>query len=365
MLVLLAVLHAGFLLLIGANLLYLRRSQRVSPQADCPSVSVLIPARNEAENLRRLLPSLARQRYPDVEVLVYDDGSEDETWSVIQQHRSDGIRGLRGDGPPPGWMGKVHALYQLTRQARNDLYLFLDADAELRHPEALQRLVDQYEALPEKCVLTALPRLRGGGLLLVSMVPNTILGGLPWPLVRRLDLPSLGALNGQCWMLDATRYHGLEPHLHVQNEVLEDVEIGRYLKREGISPVLCDVQRDVAVHMYSDFADAWRGFQKNAYLLAGGTPLSFIPLYLFFLVVFTLSPVVSWALLPSLYLIKAATDRYCGFPLWVTALAPLSYLLSSILQLDSAIQHWTGRVAWKGRRVATSTTAFTPAEPAP
>lgn len=354
MLLVLAVVHAGFLLIIGANLLYLRRSRNVPAQETTPSVSVLIPARNEADNLRRLLPSLARQHYPDFEVLVYDDGSEDETWSVIQTAPADLIRGVRGDGPPPGWMGKVHALYQLTRSAQNEVYLFLDADAELRHPDALRRLVDQYAALPADSVLTALPRLRGGGMLLVSMVPNTILGGLPWPLVRRLDLPSLGALNGQCWMLEANRYHALEPHRHVQNEVLEDVHIGRYLKRKGITPVLCDVQPDVTVYMYTDLSDAWQGFRKNAYLLAGGTPLSFMPLYLFFLLAFTLSPVVSLYLLPSLYLIKATTDRYCRFPLWVTLLTPLSYVLSSILQLDSALHHWTGRVAWKGRRVGTS-----------
>lgn len=354
LLVLLAVLHGGFLLIIGANLLYLRRSRRVSPQEAIPSVSILIPARNEAENLRRLLPSLVSQSYPELEILVYDDGSDDATWNVIQEYQDQGVRGYRGNGPPAGWMGKVHALYRLTRETRHELYLFLDADAELQHTEALRSLVDQYEALPPGSVLTGLPLLRGGGRLLVSMVPNTILGGLPWPLVRHLPQASLGALNGQCWMLDAERYHAHEPHSQVRGEVLEDVEIGRYLKRLGISPVLCDVQRDVTVYMYTDIADAWQGFRKNAYLLAGGTPLSFLPLYVFFLGTFTLSPLVSPWLLVSLYVIKASTDRYCRFPLWITLLTPLSYLLSSILQFDSAIQHWTGRVAWKGRRVAAS-----------
>lgn len=350
----LAVLHGGFLLLIGANLLYLRRSRHVHPQDSTPSVSILIPARNEVDNLRRLLPSLVSQDYPTFEVLVYDDGSDDGTSEVIEAYQEQGVRAFAGDGPPDGWMGKVHALYRLTREAEHELYLFLDADAELQHPEALHRLVDQYAALPPDSVLTGLPLLRGGGQLMVSMVPNTILGGLPWPLVRRLPQASLGALNGQCWMLDAERYHLHEPHREVRGEVLEDVEIGRYLKRLGIAPVLCDVQRDVTVHMYTDLADAWQGFRKNAYLLAGGTPLSFVPLYVFFLGTFTLSPLVSPWLLISLYLIKASTDRYCHFPLWITLLTPLSYLLSSALQLDSAIQHWTGRVAWKGRRVATS-----------
>ena len=118
-------------------------------------------------------------------------------------------------------------------------------------------------------------------MLLVSLVAHTILGGLPWPLVRRFSAPSLGALNGQCWMIRAADYHRFEPHAHLPDEVLEDVKIGRYLKRKRMTPVLLDVQQEITVFMYRSFGEAWLGFRKNAYLIMGGTPFSFSLVFAF------------------------------------------------------------------------------------
>lgn len=352
MTLLLAGTYTALFLLLFANLVYLRRQHRRPHAGTAPRLSVLIPARNEEDNLRRLLPTLQEQDHPDFEVIVYDDGSEDDTWGVIASLAGGRIRGLRGEGPPPGWVGKVHALYQATRAATGDRYLFLDADAALTDAGALRRLADRFEALPAGSVLTGLTRLRGGGLPLVSLVPHVILTGLPWPLVRPVRLGTLGALNGQCWLIEAATYHRLEPHAHLPAEVLEDVQIGRYLKRHGLTPVLADVQGEVIVYMYRDLADAWRGFRKNAYLILGGTPLSFLILLLYFILTYLLAPFCSLWFLLALYVLKGLTDRRAGFPLWVSLLAPLSFLLAAVLQLDSAVSHWTGRIAWKGRRVS-------------
>jgi hypothetical protein len=128
--------------------------------------------------------------------------------------------------------------------------------------------------------------------------------------------------------------------------------IGRYLKRKGLLPVLVDVQQEVSIHMYAGFAEAWHGFRKNAYLILGGAPLPFVALFLYFMAIFVVAPWVSPWLLLSVYGLKTATDRVSGFPWWISALAPLSYLLGNVLQLDSALSHWTGRVEWKGRRVS-------------
>lgn len=349
----LAALHLVLWTTLAGNLWYLRQHPRgAALPSPPPRLSILIPARNEAENLRRLLPSLLQQDYPDIEIIVYDDGSHDDTWAVLQAHEAPHLKALRGEGPPPGWVGKVHALYQATRAATGDSYLFLDADAALTDAGALRRLAARFAALPPDSVLTGLPRLLGRGHLLVSLVPNAILTGLPWPLVRRIALPSLGALNGQCWMIDAEHYHRFEPHEALPNEVLEDVQIGRYLKRNGLVPTLVDVQREVAIHMYAGMGAAWRGFRKNAYLILGGSPWAFGPLFIGFGLTYVIAPFLGVGLLASAYGLKAVTDRRAGFPLWVSLLAPVSYLLGSILQLDSALHHWTGRVAWKGRSVS-------------
>jgi len=343
-------LHLGVTLL---NTAYLRWGRSNMPPPDAlPRLSVLIPARNEAHNLRRLLPELSAQRYTDVQFIVYNDGSEDGTQAVMEEHRGDPrFTLLQGDGPPPGWIGKVHALYQATRHADGQLYLFLDADAGLPDPRALERLVGRFLQHPEDSVLTGLTQLTGGGMTLVSMVPHAILSLLPWPLVRPIRHQALGALNGQCWMIRAEHYRQHEPHDHLRNAVLEDVEIGRYLKGQGLTPVLVDVQREVEIHMYRNLPEAWIGFQKNAYLILGGRPLSFLALWLFYGLTFVVGPLVYPILLGPAWLLKLFTDRLCHLPWHVSLLGPVSYALAWLVQADSARVHWTNKVTWKGRRV--------------
>lgn len=349
---LLGLVHGALWCILLANLGYLRR--QTSGWVDSlPSVSICIPARNEAANLRRLLPSLAAQDYPNVEVIVWDDGSHDDTWDVLKSADNSRIKALKGNDPPSGWLGKVHALYQCTRQASGDYYLFLDADVELLELSALQKLVRRHVNSPT-AVSSGLPRLRGYGLLLVSLVPQAILGGFPWSLVRRTRWTGLSALNGQCWMIDRDVYHTHEPHEAVKNEVLEDIMIGRYLKGRGHPPRLLDLQDLIAVHMYDSFGAAWRGFRKNAYLVLGGRPSRFLLFFLGFVLTWLVAPFLSLWFLASLYGLKLITDRATGMPLWITFLTPISYLLGLALQLDSAVHHWTDRVTWKGRAVPSS-----------
>lgn len=337
-----------------ANLWYLRR--HASPprlnRSDLPRVTVCIPARNEADTLPRLLSSLLDQAYPQLEIVVWDDGSDDGTWEILQSVDDSRLTAARGDDPPEGWVGKVHALYQATRLASGERYLFLDADAELADDRALRRLIERVEALPDDTVASGLPTYRGAARLLVSLVPSALLTGLPWPLVRPIRSSSLAALNGQCWIVDADAYHMHEPHQHVRNQILEDVEIGRYLKTHGMTPVLLDLHREVTVYMYANFGDAWRGFRKNAYLILGGSPIAFVALFAFFAWVWVLAPLVSPWFLGSIVGLKLVTDWRTGIPWWISVLAPVSYTLGSLLQLDSALHHGSGRVTWKGRPVA-------------
>jgi len=347
-----ALLHVGLWGVLLSNLVYLRHRSAAEVES-FPTLSVCIPARNEAANLQRLLPSLLNQDYPDLEIIVWDDGSDDGTWEMLQSFDDSSLTAARGDDPPDGWIGKVHALYQCTRRASGRKYLFLDADTALTRPDALRCLVQRHEAA-DSGLSTGLPRLRGGARLLVSLVPYALLTGLPWALVPRTRLSGLSALNGQCWCIDADLYHTYEPHAALKDAVLEDVGIGRYLKAQGHPPILLEVHDFVSVHMYEDLRDAWQGFRKNAYLLLGGAPLPFAATYGYFVFSWLVAPLLSFWFLASLYGLKALTDRANGIPPTVTLLAPLSFALGLLLQFDSAVQHWTDRVTWKGRAVPSS-----------
>ncbi len=354
-------IHAAVCLVLGTSLVWMARVRRRPLPTALPRVSVLVPARNEEANLEALLPSLLSQTGVDFEVVVVDDASEDGTWGVLQAHADPRLVAVRGDGPPPGWVGKVHALYQATRHATGDVFVFLDADAQLRDDGALARLVGRWAANGGGgTALTGLPRYldRGPAALLTSLVPFAVLAALPVPLVHRTRSPSLSALNGQVWALGADDYRQLEPHEANRAEVLEDVMIGRFLKREGVRLHFEDLGGEVAVRMYGSFGEAWRGFRKNAYLLAGGGPVAFALFFALYVLSWVV-PSLLWlggpaglAALATLVGIKLAVDRAGRFPLWVSALGPLTLALGAVLQLDSAWAHATGRVAWKGRSVS-------------
>ena len=104
-------LLAGVLVL---NLVDMRRRGLVDEGNALPSVSILIPARNEAENLRHLIPSLLSQAYRDVEIVVYDDGSEDATPEVLDQLADRRLRVVQGGDLPPGWIGKPMSIWLLA-----------------------------------------------------------------------------------------------------------------------------------------------------------------------------------------------------------------------------------------------------------
>src|SRR5688500_16500564 len=121
-------IHATNLILLAflsirvvRNLQFLRWVQNLNnPQQDYPRVSILVPARNEEQNIRQCLESLAQQDYPNYEILVLDDQSTDNTLAQIQELAAHHpvIQVLRGDSSPPnGWNGKSYACQRLSEQA--------------------------------------------------------------------------------------------------------------------------------------------------------------------------------------------------------------------------------------------------------
>lgn len=351
------VLAVGYLAcaaVLAANVRYFRATRSLGHPlpAPAPSVSVVIPARNERHNLPRLLPGLLAQSYPDFEVIVYDDRSDDGTWEWVSEVAHPRLRLLRGGDVPPGWIGKTYALDQATRDASGTLLLFLDADVDLTDPEALGRLVRRYLALPKGSVLSGITHLDGGGRLLVSLVPFVMLTHLPLRTATTHPSAHLTGMNGQCWMIDRAAYDRLRPHRRHRGDVLEDVRIGRYLKSEGLCPHLLDLQGEVRVRMYDSLGSAWVGFRKNVYPFLGETPLRFALGFGSFVAFWVLGPLLSpWYLLAA-YLLKTGTDRLARMPIWVSALTPVTFVLGAALQIDSAVAHWTGRATWKGRPVS-------------
>ncbi|HEX9950148.1 MAG TPA: glycosyltransferase family 2 protein [Rubricoccaceae bacterium] len=357
-------MHAGVLGILAGNVWHAWRGRFVgrdaAGRAAVVRVSVLVPARNEEANLARLLPSVLGQRGVEFELIVVDDASEDGTARVLADHVTERLVAVASAGPPAGRVGKTHPLHTAAARATGDVFVFLDADAVLRDDHALARLVGRWQHHGASgTALTGLPHYldRGPAALLTSLVPFAVLAALPIPLVPLTASPAVSALNGQIWILGAADYRRLAPHAAHEAEILEDVMIGRFLKRSGVRLHFDDLQRDVAVRMYGSFGEAWHGFRKNAYLLGGGTPGRFATFFALYTLAWVL-PSVLWlsgplglATLATLVAVKGVVDRSQGFPPWLSLAAPVSLALGAVIQLDSALAHARGRVAWKGRAV--------------
>ena len=127
------IVFTGMQLLVAlANLLF-RQPLSKEPKHSNPLVSVLIPARNEENNIENILSDLEKQNYQNIEILVFDDQSTDDTAKItdVFSEKDSRIHLLKSTGLSTGWLGKNYACFSLSQNAVGDYFLFLDADVRL------------------------------------------------------------------------------------------------------------------------------------------------------------------------------------------------------------------------------------------
>ena len=124
---------------------YVAPENEALPSKDLPSVSVCIPARNETHAMAQCLERVLASDYEKLEIIVFDDGSSDDTSILIRSFAHAGVRFVPGKKLPEGWLGKNHALDVLAREASGTYALFLDVDTAVT-PRTVSRMVDAMTA---------------------------------------------------------------------------------------------------------------------------------------------------------------------------------------------------------------------------
>lgn len=336
----------GYLALVSLiNLLGLRR---LKPAGGTDAIAVLIPARNEEANLRRLIPALIEPN-PGLRVYVYDDGSDDATAEVAA---AAGARVLHGGELPAGWTGKNHACHRLAQAAAEDSparwWVFLDADV-YPEPGFLGGLVQHLER-HRPPVLTGFPKgLPGRGIepLFLAWVGWILLATNPFALVSRTRKGHSRFTNGQFTVWQADVYTRLWPNELLRDRILEDVLIGRLLAKEGIRVETVNASAVLGVRMYETWRQALDGMSKNSYEITGSALGTFVLALLF--VAIALGWVFApWglALLMLSGLAAALTMRYV---LWVVPVMPIAVLIGAFTLVRSWLWRRQGKVTWKGR----------------
>ncbi len=314
-----------FLLLSVSNILWLRLSS-VKPRTTWKGkVSVLIPARNEENNIGRCLDSLLRQSYPDYEILVLDDLSKDRTWQIITGYaeRYPGrIRTLKGNAlPEKGWCGKTHAMQTLSRYAQGEYLLFTDADT-IHSPQSIAWAVTNINR-HKADLLSGYAYLQLGSFGESLIVPVTYIMStvvMPLWLIPFSRTPGLSFAVGQMVMFRRQAFQAVGGYTSVSDHISEDVFIARAVKRAGFRVTFLDLQDYVHCRMYEGYRAAFTGLSKNIYDFFKNQA-AFFASAASALVIFVVLPVV-----------LAAFEAFTGSPT-----LPLSLLSVAIFQLAWAL----------------------------
>ncbi|MCX7619784.1 MAG: glycosyltransferase [Acidimicrobiales bacterium] len=232
---------------------------------DPRNVSVIIPARNEAANIKRLVASLRAQRPGPAEIVVVDDDSVDDT--PLEASRA-GARVIHPGCRPPGWTGKAWACHRGAAETNAPVLMFIDADVEFR-PGALQALLG--ECTPGRLTSVAPWHLVRRPYEWLSLLFNIVaVMGTGAATLRRRHIR--GAF-GPVIVLRRADYERLGGHAAVRAEVADDLALASRAHEAGLELEVLGGGRLISYRMYPDGLRSLReGWVKNIAVGAATTP---------------------------------------------------------------------------------------------
>ena len=344
---------------------------------DAELVSVCVPARNEEANLEACVRGLLASGHRALEVLVYDDASDDATPRILTTLAAADprVRAAPTRPLPAGWNGKQHACWRMAAVARGRWLLFTDADVRFA-PDCIGRAVAEAGRLNAP-LLSTFPRQEMGTFgerLLVPMIFFILLSYLPFPRMRRTNDASASAGCGQFLLVRRDAYDASGGHERFKDSMHDGIKLPRAVRRAGFHSDLFDGTDLVSCRMYKGLGATWRGFAKNAFEGLGS-----VPLLLFITILHLVGHVWPWVYLPLVAasalglpvdaalspvpLALAAASivlqltsrlliaRRVHHPIAPIALHPVSVLGMTLVQWHSLYLSLTGRRSWRGRRL--------------
>ena len=361
--------------------LFLYRTPSRAADGAIPSISVLIPARNEAAGIAAAIHAIRASVQVNLELIVMDDSSTDATAAIVQGIATHDPRVHLRQAPPlpAGWNGKQHACWALAHAASHDLLCFVDADVRLA-PEALSRMAaflqssrsDLVSGFPRQITLTPLEWL------LLPLIHFVLLGFLPLAGMRRSPSPAYAAGCGQFFLARRPAYFAAGGHAAIADTRHDGLLLPRIFRHHHFQTDLADLTSLATCRMYTSAREVWLGLAKNA-TEGLAAPNRILPLTLVLLLgqvlpfVLVALALASPALRSTPVLVCAITACVAAMlprllasirfrqPLRGALLHPLGIVVLLVLEWWALLHQLRGRtVTWKARNYATTAAELDP-----
>ncbi len=359
----------AFLIILINNIFYLEDEKGYTPLKEKSRVSIIVPARNEEQNIEDCLEGILKQNYENLEVIVVDDESEDETVEIVKKYvnRDDRFKLIVTDFLPEGWMGKNYACWKGFENSKGKYLLFTDADTRFINIKTVEYAISK---MKEKNLqlLSLLPKIETKSFwekIFMPLWSFAFISFFPLKLLSSWKKKAVSFAIGPFLMFKKDFYEKIEGHKGIKDEIVDDIFLARKTKEKEGKIALFDGKDFIKVRFYKNYNEMKRGTVKSAF---GAFSYSYKNVFLFltlFFIIFGL-PFLNLArgfFIPSaslvkisfleislIYLLKFISDCYNSHDLKYTLLFPLSLLTGIYFCLLSAKEAFLkGGYIWKER----------------
>lgn len=327
-----------------------------------PRVSVIVPARNEEDDIGACLNSLAEQDYEPLEIIAVNDRSTDATGAIMEQVAalSEGkIRVLHVRELPERWLGKTHAMWSGAQLGTGEWLLFTDGDVVFR-PDAMRRALAYVEetGTDHFVLLPSLVTRRWTERISVAIFLIAIVLARPWKMSDPKSRATVGA--GAFNMVRRSAYEAIGTFEALRLEIVEDLELALRLKRAGFRAAAARGRGLVSLYWARGLLGLANNLTKNAFAVLNFRWYLAVVLALVvvaydilpFLLVWLAPPPANWLFGASLALtfaVYVAASRYTGISAGYFVLLPVAGGVMAYAILRSMVVTLRqGGVMWRG-----------------
>lgn len=345
--------YAGLLVVITQSWPYFSHSllaPDIRLTKEHPLVSVIIPARNEEKSLPKLLESLLKADYPNYEILVVDDHSEDLTYELAGKFP---VTVIRAPLKPDGWIGKSWACYIGSCFANGELFLFTDADTVHTSTGLREAVVS---LLSSKAVLLSAPSFHQNNYWWEKLLgPFHFLITIAATPFNKPNLKNPYAI-GQYLLFEKEFYLSIGGHTAISGSLAEDVDLARMTIANGGHYQLHTHSRLYEVQMYNNFTEFISGWSRlirigMQYMEISSMIISTLAIFALFSIFHEIGSVIYWVptllTLICIWQVQQATGYYSIWGIIFFPLGLVLFMLLGIWAVISQVLHLP--LKWRGR----------------